>query len=604
MAIVRTFNGASLREPGAYSKTTVSQAGGFPLAATGVIGIVGESDGGEGGATAGVQTYTSQDIAALITHYKSGPIVAAARALIAPAKDGKVPNGASMIRVYKTNPSTASTLALVNGDDDTSMTLTSANFGEGENLIQAKVTAGANTDARIVTLKKGILTETLSENACAATLVIQYTGSDASCTLEIKLSGGAKSIVLTPVTTEAEELTISLAGKTVQDVVDTINNFGGVAGDIYACTTTFSKASSTAASSLDWVSTATNIKTPALTLRRQQQEIADIINSESSLATAAITSEVEGTIAAFSTFRFLTGAARGASTNDLFQEGFDALLATRCNTVVPLVARDASEYITDGTTDTSSTWTVETINLQALTHCIIASNTQNRSERNTYVSLKASFADTQEAAQALNHERASMLFQDVDTGAGFVEPWVAACMMAGIQAGTEVGTPTTHKKINAIGIRHQDYNAKTQKALAIDAGLTPLEEKDSGGFRVVVGNTTYSDDANFVYNRASVLAAADYVAYNLRQQLEDIFVGNKGKTGTNVAIKNAVTAIMTSFLDADITVGDDTNENLGYKDLVVTVTGNTAYVDITVTVVEGIDWVLNRITLDSARASA
>jgi hypothetical protein len=249
------------------------------------------------------------------------------------------------------------------------------------------------------------------------------------------------------------------------------------------------------------------------------------------------------------------------------------------------------------------------VNLQALTHCITASNTKNRSERNCYVSKKSTFAIAQSSAQALNHERASFAFQDAqvlgaDGNLKWIDPWSVACMVAGIQAGTEVGTPATFKFINANAIRHQNYNSKTQVDLAIDAGLLAMEESDNGGFRVVVHNTTYGIDANFVWNRVSVIEAADYVAYNLRQQLEAIFVGNKAATGTAQAIKNTIISIMDSFLRANIIVGDDTNDGLGFKNLLVTLNGNTAIVDITITPVQGVDFILNRITLDNIRQSA
>jgi hypothetical protein len=202
-----------------------------------------------------------------------------------------------------------------------------------------------------------------------------------------------------------------------------------------------------------------------------------------------------------------------------------------------------------------------------------------------------------------------MLFQDVevlgtDGNLAFKDPWAAACIVAGIQAGTPVGTPATFKGVNANGIRHASYNSKTQVDLAIAAGLTPLEEVDSGGIRVVVHNSTYSKDANFVYNRPSVLEAADYVAFNLRAQLEAIFVGEKARSGSAEAIKNAVVSIMSAFLADEIIVGDDTNENLGWKNLTVTISGNVATVEITITPVQGIDFVLNKITLDTIRQSA
>ena len=61
-----------------------------------------------------------------------------------------------------------------------------------------------------------------------------------------------------------------------------------------------------------------------------------------------------------------------------------------------------------------------------------------------------------------------------------------------------------------------DFDPDTQYDDAIMAGLTFLEAPRTGGFRVVVDNTTYGIDDNWVYNRANVLYAADIVSYNFR----------------------------------------------------------------------------------------
>ena len=134
--------------------------------------------------------------------------------------------------------------------------------------------------------------------------------------------------------------------------------------------------------------------------------------------------------------------------------------------------------------------------------------------------------------------------------------------------------------------------------------MTPFEERDQGGFRCVVHNTTYGADANFVCNRVSVLEAADFVAFNMRQQLEAIYIGNKVTTTLAIDIVNTITAIMETFLNAQIIVGDDTNNGLGFKDLVVNVNGNVVTIDITITPVQGVDFILNRIVLDTIRQSA
>ena len=480
----------------------------------------------------------------------------------------------------------------------------SLNFGEDENLTNVSVANGSSANNKVITIKKSGVTETLSENAYDAVLSLQYTGADAGAvTMVIQNVSGVKRLTATTSATPADDLAIPLAGKTMQDLVNIIDS-----NPSWVATLSTAKLGTVAASSLDFISTPLDVKTSAKTLRRAQQELLDIVNSQSQLVSMTQVANVEGLPSNVGPV-FLSGGQRGASANSNFQAGFDALLAMRCNEVVPLVSQDATALISSGDTDPASTFTVDAVNLQALTHCITASNTKNRSERNCYVSKKASFAAVQTAAQALNHERASFAFQDAqvlgaDGNLSFKDPWSVACMVAGIQAGTEVGTPATFKFINANAIRHQDYNSKTQVDLAIDAGLLAMEEADSGGFRVVVHNTTYGIDANFVWNRVSVVEAADYVAYNMRQQLEAIFVGNKGATGTAQSIKNTIISIMDSFLRANIIVGDDTNDGLGFKNLLVTLVGNTAFVDITITPVQGVDFILNRITLDNVRQSA
>jgi len=142
MAIKINFNGASIAKPGAYSQTKVNLSGGFPLSTTGVVAIIGEALGGAPGSVDGVQTFTSEDLAALTDKYKSGPIVDAARMLIAPARDNRVANGASLIRVYKTNASTKAQRMLLNAASDGLLLLKSLNYGEDENLISVSVAKG------------------------------------------------------------------------------------------------------------------------------------------------------------------------------------------------------------------------------------------------------------------------------------------------------------------------------------------------------------------------------------------------------------------------------------------------------------------------------
>ena len=139
MAIIQTFNGASIRVPGAYSSQRVILAGNLPLAETGIVGIVGEATKGAPGSVAGILEYDSSTLSDLVDEYGSGPIVDAARALINGSNDSRVVNGASRILIYKTNASTQSSLVINQNTSNAWATLTSTNYGIQENQINTVI---------------------------------------------------------------------------------------------------------------------------------------------------------------------------------------------------------------------------------------------------------------------------------------------------------------------------------------------------------------------------------------------------------------------------------------------------------------------------------
>jgi len=321
---------------------------------------------------------------------------------------------------------------------------------------------------------------------------------------------------------------------------------------------------------------------------------------------------------------FLSGGTRGATTTSDVNDGLVAFESIRINELVTLFSQDASDDIVEDAdhTDPSSTYDIESIHVATRNHCKNMSNTQNKSERNCYVGYRGTFEECKTQSKTIASEFASIVIQDAQilNSVGELEwaqPHIAACLIAGIQAGTEVGEPATYKFISANGIRHlkkqgvtplstEDFDSSLigHKNQAIDNGITPIEAPSSGGIRCVVHNTTYQKDGSYVFNRVHVLEAANYVAYDLRKYLEDIYTGTKAKTGSAESIRNSTIARMMVYLAADIIVGDDTNNQLGYKNLVVTVTGNTAIIDIIITPVQGIDFILARIELDNIRQTA
>jgi hypothetical protein len=312
----------------------------------------------------------------------------------------------------------------------------------------------------------------------------------------------------------------------------------------------------------------------------------------------------------------LTGGARGGTTPADIVAALEEFQRFHVNSIVPLFSRDASEDIADGLTDSSSTYTIAGIHQLVKTHISLMKTTKKRSERQGYLSIKKAFDDAKDVAGNLADGRLQLFIQDIrQTDAQgsirWFQPWALAVLMAGARGGAPIGLPLTFKFMNASGIRHTaqslstaeedivlDFDPDSQFDEAIQAGITFLENPQTGGFRVVVDNTSYGRDNNFVFNRANVLYAADTVAFNLRNALESRFVGQKNTLSVS-DVTGFVASIMGQFLAQGITVSTG-DAPQGFKELTARIEGNTIFVDLVIKIVEGIDFVLTTISIQRA----
>jgi len=315
----------------------------------------------------------------------------------------------------------------------------------------------------------------------------------------------------------------------------------------------------------------------------------------------------------------LTGGAKGGSSSVDMINALEKFTKFQVNFIVPLFSRDATDDISDGLTDATSTYTIDGIHQAVKTHISLMKTTKKRSERQGYLSLKKSFVACKTKAGDLADGRLQLVIQDVrqvDAAGNILwfQPWAFAAMLAGARSGAPIGEPMTFKFLNVSGIRHTaqpmstaeadiviDFDPDLQSEEAIEAGITFMEARQTGGFRVVVDNTTYGRDANFVWNRANVIYAADIVAFNLRTQLENIYVGRKNTVKT-AEVAGSAASILEQLKAQGVTVATADAPN-GFKDLSVQLNGNVIYVTVVVKIVEGIDFILNDITIQRATAA-
>jgi len=714
MAITRTFNGATILDPGAYSKIIVQNLNGFPLLPTGTVGIIGEAAGGQPGV---LDILTSTQIQSAKARYKSGPIADALDLLVNPSKDVRIPNGASTIVVYKTNPSTQSQANAVNTASSPVgiLAMKSDNYGSAENQDSFSVAQGrvigqnatldgaiagpytvANTDtlilivngtsytytcsltgsqtaaqmvvdlnnagnwapskpviasvdlvtgfidvavdsvaipaafrdygwiqvdpastldtilgivgsargfhgSRVVSFKQGLINEQMLDTGGVDQFSILYTGSGTAAVLSIQDSGGinsTKTLTTTCTGAAGDNLSIIIQDVngnptlTLQQLVDFINSTGKYTAVVLGPNPAMNT------NRLDYYLNLP-IKTVAGAIRADVQAIADNINAVSQLVNATKISNVIGTLGVTSSPVFLSGAVDGVSSNSIFANGFTAFQEERINVVVPLISADQGSL------------SIDSINALAASHAIWGWSTVGRSERSCFVSKLTNKAGLIAAAQTLQSAYTLMFGQSVtvldSTGTlADKDPWAFACIAAGMRAGAEVGEPLTGKIINVnnLFVADKSWNPRVDYNDMINAGVTIGKPLDGGGFKIDLGNTTYGVDANFVWNRESVVQAAGYVAYDLRYNLDLTFTGTKAKTGSAEAIANFIKARMSQYLAADIIVGDDDNKQLGYKNLNVDIQGDTAIINVCVTPVQGIDFILPTIYLADIQQSA
>lgn len=352
-------------------------------------------------------------------------------------------------------------------------------------------------------------------------------------------------------------------------------------------------------------------------IKKDAQEVADLF-ADSSIA-EIINQEDTGLMEAASEVALSGGALGGTSTASIVA-ALAAFQEIRVNSVVPLMSRDAAQDIADSLTDATSNYTLLGIHQAIKTHCALMSTTKNRSERQGYLSMKASFDDCLDRSALLADARLQLAIQDIRNidAQGTIkwfQPWAQACMLAGARAGSPVGTPLTFKFFNCTGIRHTaqamstpeedivlDFNPNADYEQAIRGGITFFEAPQSGGIRCVVDNTTYSKDGNWVYNRGNVLYAADVLAFDFRNQMESIYIGQKNTVKAS-EVKSVAASILNTYLAQGITVATDEAPN-GYKKIDVSINGNVINIAVIVVLVEGIDFVLADITITRVQSEA
>ncbi len=269
----------------------------------------------------------------------------------------------------------------------------------------------------------------------------------------------------------------------------------------------------------------------------------DAINTQSSLITAAeATGATGGPPDNTSVPLFLTGGIEGATVFQDWQDALNQLKAIRVNTIVALTGDPA-------------------IHAAVEAHCAFMGGI-GRSERDAKLgALNAGLTDVpaknefKSQVVDLNSRHVSLVGQAMerfDTTGNRVEflPPFTACVAAGMQAGSPVGTSLTFKFANVLGFRQDStWNPTEDAEEMIQAGALFLENVDGVGRRWVRNVTTFLTSPNIAFTEASVNEAVNFAAFNFRTNLE-FAVGQPGFSGTINAAKGIAITTLGLLVDA------------------------------------------------------
>lgn len=452
-----------------------------------------------------------------------------------------------------------------------------------------------------------------------ATDVITVTTATVSITGSSGVATGISGTV-SPNTADNFSITFS-SGQTLRQLVSQINsttNFtASIPDGVNQDTTLMSTFDfGSAATTVDCRFDAEVLPTTKGNFRRDLQAIVDWINTYSNLVTAARatvgTSEgseppaVDPTTSPYPIWPvYLLGGTRGTSSNSDYQAGFDALVQERANHCVPLVVSDSGSV------------TFASVAAQLAAHVQLARGI-GKNEMGGYIGMSGTLTQVLAQAKALNDGDVilfcqKMTFPNVDGNLTLQPEWSAAVAAASMRSGAnEIGDPLTFKFIKTTAIT-QDSSWSPKDRTSVNkliAGGVMFAEEAPAGIRWVRDITTYIKNDNICYMDGNTRDAVRYLAYDLRQSIEDQFTGLKATPATVGSVRDFVSAKMNYYRETlNIIVNSldpetQTKTLPGYRNLRVFVEGNVATIRIEIFPVTGIVFELNDITLQLPRITA
>ena len=294
---------------------------------------------------------------------------------------------------------------------------------------------------------------------------------------------------------------------------------------------------------------------------------------------------------------FLSSGAKGGTTAADIVNAIPALEGIKVNFVVPLFSQDATTDISEGSTDSSSTYTIDAINFAIKSHVLAMSTVEIKRNRVAMLSKWGDYSDIKTHAQTLSSFRATLAFQMTSqtNSEGIVTdflPWHTAVIAAGMQS-AGFNKSLTGKFANVISfIDPTGFDSGNQGDVsdAIDAG-TMFLQNETAGF-----------DTNFVYNALQAVYMSDVLTIQLGDSLQKFIVGKSTADVNAPAIAAFVAKKMEEYRKLKI-IGASDDAPLGYKNLTININAPVAEINVEAKLATAILFVPVQLELSQIKSS-
>ena len=561
------FNGSVLTIPGAYSAIDASgMATKNDTTGSKTVAIIGECTGGEPGA---VQFFT--DPVSARKTLKSGYLMKACEKAwypVSATKEGVDIGGANMIAVIRSNRATKSGLDIIKSNlDKPQIAFQSKDWGKNNNH-QIKIQEGTATETKMVTIYDQVTNVYETFDNLGRLFSIGYTGDAPYAELNIYKDNNGIMWFQTKIGNDAEsaeeDLSIQLnpdVYKTMSSLITELQSY-----DQYQIVQSRYN-TNIPVDEFDFVAQK-NIKATeeiqAHNITAVYSDIAHTLNATSRLVEVVFYDRSQGSIGNSDGYLYFTGGAEGTSPNS-WVEYFDALSNFNVDYIVPLTG-DAS------------------IHAELTEHVNVLSGTMGKERRGIVGGYaQETIEQTLQRSQGINSDRMQIVhggFYDINSSnvLELYPPYILAAQHAGRVAFLPDGETATHDVYRMSAPEYQLEAYEITQLL--QGGCLAFEYVLSGNstsygyVRLVWDLTTDLYNTDSIHMERGTGQLADSINKEIRVALDKLLTGKRTTSTDITSAKNKVISILSNRLRDGFIVA--------FRDVYVTKTGGTTYVDYSV----------------------